>query len=189
MANSDRPKGFTPVKTISGRPWNSMIRSIGVADGEDIFIGDIVNLESGLADPGASNDAAFLGVAVGFGKVNDMSQENTGMFNADNLGKRFYDDSENTHTDWVCYYVPVEDVIFEAQTNAVLSSSPPVVGDTLDLVDGVGNSTTSRSIQEVGDPTNADFTIVEIPGYIDNDITLANARLWVMVTRAEQAFN
>lgn len=184
MANADRPSGFKPVKTMSGRDWNSMIRYIGVADGEDIGIGDILNLESGLADPGATNDAAFLGVAVGFGQV-DADGIPLGPFNPDDLGKRYYDDSASTHTDWVVYYVPADDVVFEVQTNADLDLS---VGDNVDLVDGAVDTTTGRSIQEVGTSTNADFVVVELPKYPDNDNSLANAKVWVMVTRAEQAY-
>lgn len=186
MANVDRPNGFKPVKTLSGRPLNAMVRSIGVADGEDIFIGDILNLESGLADPGATNDAAFLGVAVGFGKVNSMSQYNVGMFNPDALTTRYYDDSANTHTDWVVFYVPVEDVIFEAQTATALTLA---IGDTCDLADAAGSATTGISAQEITTSSNADFTVVEIPDYPDNDHTLVNGRYWVMVTRAEMAFH
>lgn len=186
MANVDRPNGFRPVKTLSGAPWSGLIRTIGVADGEDIFIGDIVNLESGLADPGATDDAALLGVAVGFGKKNAMSAEVQGPFNADDLGKRFYDDSESTHTDWVCYYVPVEDVIFEAQTATALTL---VVGDTCDLADATGDETSGVSRQEITTSTNADFTVVELPKYVDNDHDLVWGRYWVMVTRAEQAYH
>lgn len=185
MANVDRPNGFRPVKTLSGAPVSSLIRYIGVADGEDIFIGDIINLESGLADPGATNDAAFLGVAVGFGKVNADGIP-LGAFNPDSLGTRFYDDSASTHTDWVVYYVPVEDVIFEAQTATALTLA---IGDTCDLSDAAGNETTGVSAQELTTNSNADFTVVEIPKYPDNDHTAVWGRYWVMVTRAEQAFH
>lgn len=184
MANVDRPNGFKAVKTLSGRSVNSDIRYIGVADGEDIFIGDMINLESGLADPMATNDAAVLGSAVGFGKV-DADGIPLGPFNPDSLETRFYDDSANTHTDWVVYYTPAIDTMFEVQTNADLDL---VVGDVVDLVDGTGNSTTGRSIQEVGTSTNADFTVMEIPKYPDNDNALIHAVVWVMVTSAEQAF-
>ena len=184
MANVDRPNGFRPVKTLSGAPWASLIRTVGVADGEDIFIGDIVNLESGLADPGATNDAALLGVAVGFGKV-DGDGNPLGPFNPDDLSKRYYDDSASTHTEWVCYYVPVGDVIFEAQTATALSL---VVGGTCDLADATGDSTSGISRQEITTSTNADFTVVEIPKYVDNDHTAVWGRYWVMVTNAEQAF-
>lgn len=185
MANPDKPRGFTPIKHVSGAPWNGQVRAIGVADGEDIFIGDMVNLESGLADPMATNDAAILGCVVGVGKKADMSAEVGPAFNPDNLTTLYYDDSASTHTDWVVYYVPAQDMIFEAQTNADLDL---VVGDNVDLVDGTGNSNTGRSVQEVGTSTNADFIVVEIPSYPDNDNSLANARVWVQVTRAETAF-
>lgn len=185
MANVDRPNGFRPVKTFSGAPWTSLIRTIGVADGEDIFIGDIVNLESGLADPGATNDAAFLGVAVGFGKV-DASGRPLGAFNPTNLNKRFYDDSESTHTEWVVYYVPVTDCIFEAQTATALTL---VVGDTCDLADAAGDETSGISRQEITTSSNADFEVVEIPKMPDNDPTLVWGRYWVKVVTAEQAFH
>ena len=68
MANKDTPNGFRPVKTMSGAPLTSMIRTCGVADGADIFVGDAVNIESGLAAVGATCDEGFAGVAVGFGK-------------------------------------------------------------------------------------------------------------------------
>ncbi len=185
MANIDRPNGFIPVKTVSGRPMNSVIRYIGVADGEDIFRGDMLNLESGLADPAATDDAALLGVAVGFGQVNADGIP-LGPFNPDALGTRWYDDSAQTHTDWVVYYAPVEDVIFEAQTATALTLA---IGATCDLLDAAGDSTTGRSAQEITTSTNADFTVVEIPHYPNNDNTTVNGRYWVMVTRAEQAFH
>lgn len=185
MANPDKPSGFRPVGTLSGRSWEGTVRYIGVADGEDIFIGDMVNLESGLADPMATDDAAVLGAAVGFGKV-DADGVPLGSFNPADLTTLYYDDSANTHTDWVVYYVPAEDGIFEVQSNADLDLA---VGGACDLVDGAGSATTGRSIQEVGTSTNADFTVVGIPKYPDNDSALANTRYHVMVTRAEQAFH
>lgn len=184
MANIDRPNGFRPVKTLSGAPWTNLIRTIGVQDAEDIFIGDILNLESGQADPGATNDASFLGVAVGFGKV-DAAGKPLGPFNPTNLNKRFYDDSESIHTEWVVYYVPVGDVIFEAQTATALTL---VVGDTCDLADAAGDEASGISRQEITTSSNADFTVVAIPKYEDNDPTAVWGRYWVMVTHAEQAF-
>lgn len=186
MANVDRPNGFTPIKTLSGAPWTSMVRSTGPADGEDIFVGDIVNLESGLADPAATNDSSLLGVVVGVGKVNDMSQEKVGMFNPDNLMLRYYDDSASTHTDYIIHYVPVDDVVFEAQTATALTLVP---GDTCDLSDAAGDATSGISRQEITTDSNSDFTVVEVPNLVDNDNTLVWGRYWVMVTRAEQAFH
>lgn len=183
MANPDRPSGFRPVKTLSGAPVTSVIRAIGVADGEDIFIGDMVNLESGLADPMATNDAAILGCVVGVGKMVDGKAVSS--YDPNNLVPVFYDDSASTHTDYAVFYAPATDCIFEVQSNADLDL---VVGSPCDLVDGAGSETTGRSIQEVGANTNSDFVVVEIPTYPDNDSTLTNTRYWVRVTRAEQAF-
>ncbi len=56
MANVDRPNGFKIVKTLSGAPISSMIRSVGVTDGTDIFVGDLISLTSGLAAVAATND-------------------------------------------------------------------------------------------------------------------------------------
>jgi len=186
MANIDRPNGLRAVKTLSGACLTGMIRAIGVADGADIFVGDPLNLESGLAAPGATNDAAFLGVAVGFGKFGPDGRTPSGPYNPDNLGKRFYDDSESTHTEWCVFYVPAEDVIFEAQTATALTL---VVGDTCDLLYTAGSTTTGQSACELTTNSNADFNVVEISVLPDNDPTLVWGRYYVMFTRAEQAFH
>jgi hypothetical protein len=185
MANIDRPNGFKAVKTLSGAPVSSLIRYIGVTDGADMFIGDLINLASGLGAVAATNDAAILGVAVGFGKV-DADGIPLGPFNPSSLETRYYDDSASTHTEWVVYYIPVGDVILEAQTSTALTLA---IGANCDLLATAGNTTTSRSAQELNTSTNADFTVVEIPKYPDNDNTLVWGRYWVMVTRAEQAFH
>lgn len=186
MANADRPNGLRPVKTLSGAPMTGMIKYVPVADSDNLFIGDLFNLESGLADVAATDDAALLGVCVGFGKV-DGKGIPQGPYNPDNLMERYYNDGSNTHTDWVAYYVPVIDVVFEAQTASALTFA---IGATCDLVDATGgNTTTGISTMELTSSTNADFTVVEIPKYVDNDHTLANGRYWVMVTRAEQALH
>lgn len=177
MANVDRPNGFKFVKTLSGSS-EPVIRTVGVADGADIFIGDALQLSSGLAQRLAV-EGACLGVAVGFGKVNDLQGENFGPFDPDNLTKRYYDDSANTHTDWVVYYIPAEDAIFEAQTDAAATLT---VGEAQDIVVGSGDTTTGLSDMEI-DATaltnDGDVVVVEIPNYADNDHTAAFGRYWV----------
>jgi hypothetical protein len=153
-----------------------------------MFVGDVINLASGLAAVAATNDAAILCVAVGFGKVNADGVP-LGAFNPDNLNVRYYDDSASTHTEWVVYYVPADDVIFEAQTSAAVAAGDQQPGDTLDLLATAGNTTTGISKHELAASSNADFTVVEVPHMPDNDSTAVWGRLWVMVTRAEQAFH
>ncbi len=187
MANSDRPNGFVPVKTLSGGPWTGLIRTIGVADLEDIFVGDMINLESGLADPMATNDADILGAVVGFGKLDPMTGRVNGAFgDPSNLDTIYYDDSASTNTDYVAFYVPADDVLFEVQTATALTLA---VGATCDLSDAAGDTKVGISRQEITTSTNADFMVVEVPDIIGNDNTLVWGRYWVMVRRAEQAFH
>lgn len=178
MANVDRLNGFRAVKTVSGGPVTGLIRTVGVTDSGDIFVGDAISITTGLATPMAV-EGICAGVAVGFGKLN-ATLENGGPYNPDDLMTRYYDDSANTHTDWVCYYVPAEDVIFEAQvddTAAVL-----VVGEAQDILPTAGNTTTGISKHEInGDALNndGDVVVVEIPNIVGNDPELAFGRYWV----------
>ena len=188
MANVDRPNGFKPVGTLSGRPLEGTVRAIGVADGADIYVGDALNLESGLGAVGATNDTAFLGVAVGFGKFEKDGATPTGPFDPLNLDSSgtWYDDSASTHTDWCVFYVPADDVVFEVQTAVALTK---VVGDTADLSVTAGSALTGQSAHEITTASNADFNIVGKVLRPDNEETLVNGRYLVMFTRAEQAFH
>lgn len=175
MANPDRPSGFRPVKTLSGAPWTGMIRSVGVTDAEDIFLGDAISLVSNLGKVMATADLTMLGVAQGFGKVDAASGQYAGAYNPDNLTTLYYDDSASTHTDWRVWYLPFDDMVFEVQSNADLDVA---VGDIVDLVATAGSTATGRSAHEVSAGTT-DFRVVEIPAYPDNDSTLTNTRYWV----------
>ena len=182
MANPDRPNGFKFVRSLSGAPMSGLVRSVGVTDGADMFVGDLISLTSNLAAVAATNDATFLGVAVGFGKVDAASGQYASAYNPDNLTTLYYDDSASTHTEWRVFYVPVDDAIFEVPSNADLDAA---VGDPVDLVATAGNTTTGISAHEVGANTNTDMRIVDIPAYPDNDSTLANTRYHVAITKAE----
>lgn len=184
MANPDKPNGFIPVGTLSGAPWQGAVRTIGVADGEDIFVGDMVNLESGLADPMATNDSSILGAVVAVGRFDDLTGSKGGSFDPTNLSTIFYDDSAHTNTDYFVSIALATDCIYEVQSNADLDL---VVGSPCDLIDATGDTLVGRSHQEVGSNTNSDFVVVDVPDYPDNDSTLANTRYHVRVTRAEQA--
>jgi len=178
VANVDRPNGFHFVKTISGAPVAGMIRSLGVTDGADLFIGDAVSITSGLVARAAVEDA-IAGVIVGFGKKNSMTGSNPQSFNPDALITRWYDDSANTHTDWVAFYIPAEDAIFEAQTDG---TTELVVGEAQDITVTAGSATTGLSGMEINDDAltnDGDVVVVEKPVKPDNDFSEANARYWV----------
>lgn len=183
MANPDRPRGFSAVGTISGRPLMGAVKTIGVTDGADIFVGDFLELASGLAAVAATTLSAGLGVAVGFGKV-DGDGVPLGPFNPNSLETLYYDDSASVHTEWVVYYVPAYDTVFEVQTAVDLDA---VIGDPCDILATAGDAASGRSRQEVTTSTNADFTVVGLPLQVDNDPTLVNAQVYVAVTVADQA--
>jgi hypothetical protein len=182
MANVDKPNGFRFVKTISGASLTGAVRTVGVADGADIFVGDALQLSSGLAQKLAV-EGVCLGVAVGFGKVSgsDANALPLGPFNPDDLTARYYDDSASTHTEWVVYYIPAEDAIFEAQSDG---TTDLVVGEAQDIVDGGGSTTTGVSQMEINDDAltnDGDVVVVQIPvgpGY-DNTASAANRRYHV----------
>ncbi len=186
MANPDRPRGLTPIRSVSGSPVSGLVRSIGVTDGADMFIGDAINLASGLAAVGATNDANFLGVVTGFAKKDPMTGSVGSAIQPDDLSKIYYDDSASVNTDFVCFYVPARDMVFEVQSSADLDL---VVGSPCDLLATAGSTSTGRSAHELAASTNADFSVVEIPDYTDNDSTLTNTRYWVTFTQSETAFN
>jgi len=187
MANVDRPNGFRPVKTLSGAPINSTLRFVGVADAADIFVGDALELASGLAARLTVEDEC-VGVAAGFGKISKGEQNFSGPYNPDTLMTRYYDDSASTHTEWGVWYYPVDDMIFEAQVDDTAETG--VVGEAYDIIVGSGSTTTGLSDMEInGDAltNDGDVVIVEIPNLPDNDHTLAFGRYWVKFTTHEFA--
>lgn len=182
MANVDRPNGFKFVKSISGAPVSALVRVAPVADGADIFVGDALQLSSGRAQKLAV-EGVCLGVAVGFGKVSGTDDNGIplGPYDPDDPGARFYDDSASTHTEWVVYYIPAEDAIFEAQSDG---TTDLVIGEAQDIVDGGGSTTTGVSQMEINDDAltnDGDVVVVDHPkgpGY-DNTASVANRRYWV----------
>ena len=186
MANPDRPSGFKFVKTLSGAPAVSVMRSVGVTDGADMFKNDLISLDTNLGKVAVTNDADFLGVAVGFGKVDPATGEYAGAYNPDDLTTIYYDDSASTHTEWRVFYVPLQDAIFEVQSDTDLDLA---VGDPCDLLATTAGSTvTGISGHQVGANTNTDMRVVDIPAYPDNDSTLANTRYHVAITPAEAIY-
>lgn len=185
MANADRPNGLRLVMSESG-PVTSQVRAIGVTDAADMFRGDALTLTSGLAAVAATNDATFLGVAIGFGKKDPLTGSIGPMNDVQNLEKGYYDDSASTHTDYVVFYVPTRGNVFEVQTNADLDTT---VGANLDLVATAGDTATGQSAHEIGTNTNSDFIVVELPDIPGNDATLTNAVVWVKFNPAECAFD
>lgn len=189
MANPDRPNGFVPVGTLSGAPWQGLVRRVQMADSSadstgnhgDIYVGDPIVLSSGQAIVMDSNDANAVGVCVAVGQVADGATNNeAGAFNPDNLTRKYGNLTDSaTETIWV-YYAPAEDTIFEIQSASDLDLT---LGATADITNTAatahGSRTTGLSSCELTTSSNTDVTVVAIPEYPDNDSTLANTRYHV----------
>ena len=107
MANTDRPRGFTPVRHLNGSPWNGAVEIFyhSTANATAIYKGELVKGATGLAGAGSdpegtyqtivaanSGDQHLLGVAYSFGntpnvalRCNDINAANycpasTGMY-------------------------------------------------------------------------------------------------------------
>lgn len=62
MAVTDTSLGFKPQGRMSGGPWT--IQTFVFKDTETLYKGDMINLESGEADLGATGDTSLVGVAM-----------------------------------------------------------------------------------------------------------------------------
>lgn len=205
MANPDRASGFRPVGTLSGAPWQGMVRRgvMGSGDGtdlwDDIYIGDPVKFDAVIAAgnsavdtliPAISGATDVVGVCVGVGYVSANAENEAGIFNPNDLTKRYGSAADVTTLvpQVYIYYVPTSDVIFEIQSASDLDLTIGSQCDHTLVGSGThGSIVTSQSSVELTTDSNTDVMIVAIPEYPDNDSTLANARYHVVF--ADRAFN
>lgn len=187
MANTDRPNGFRPAKSLLGAPWTALIRKYTAGDRSsdttlnhgDIYVGDVVKLEAsgGTVIPANSTDV-ILGVVVGVGTSDDITHGDAGMFTASNLERRYLPAA----TDGVVYVVPAAGVLFEVQSAADLDLAPGETADiggtadnTLGANEAHGSQSTGKSTEELVSGST-DVVVVENVTSPDNDISLTNAR-------------
>ena len=201
MANTDRPNGFKASKTLSGAPVASMLRKVTVAARSagnasgNIYRGQPIAVsDTGVVTGAASASVDILGVVAGVG-FDNIEHGETGMFEADNLEKRYLADAEAG----VVWYYPAEDVLFEVQTGADLDLSPGMGADFgLTITDfvgtetGHGNVVTGQSLMELSSAnvTGGDVRVVEDVTTPDNDTSITNARHLVkfLKTRYSSSF-
>lgn len=155
MANTNRPTGLSPVKTLIGATWSGQanIYSIAAAYGTDLYIGDPV-ISSGTADTNgvagialAAATGPIRGVIVGLGKFEG------GIFNPDNLNITYRPASDPAV--WYAMVVDDPNAIFEVQENAngtQLAATEVGLNQVLKL--GTGNGYTSGwQLASVSDAT------------------------------------
>lgn len=133
MANANRPSGLSPVKHITGAPFNGQgnIYCILAADTNGYAIGDPV-ISGGSADGNgvasitiATATSAIRGVILGLGTSEG------GIFNPNNLNSTTRPAAAQT-TNWYAIVADSPDIIFEVQE---------VTGGTQLAAGDVGNNT------------------------------------------------
>lgn len=116
MANANRPSGLSPVKHLTGAPFNGQgnIYQIAAADTNAYAIGDPV-ISSGSGDangvPGITIAAAtgpIRGVILGLGVAE------SGIFNPQNLDQTIRPSGAKS-VDWYAIVADSPDIIFEVQ--------------------------------------------------------------------------
>lgn len=119
MANANRPNGLSPVKHLTGAPFNGQanIYQIAAADTHGFAIGDPV-ISSGSGDangvPGITLAAAtgpIRGVILGLGTME------SGIFNPAGLDTTVRPAAAQA-TDWYAMVADSPDIIFEVQEHA-----------------------------------------------------------------------
>lgn len=139
MANANRPTGLSPVKHITGAPYNGQANLYSIADayGTALAVGDPVGL-SGSADgngvPGIilGTTGTIVGVIVGLGLL-ENSLANPG--NLDQIIR-----PATAAGIWYAMVADSPDLIFEAQEDSVGGALTAAnVGQNASLISGTNN--------------------------------------------------
>lgn len=145
MANLNAPNGFSPVKQLTGAPFNNQINAyyVPATDGTAIGIGDVVKLAAGTTFDAPSNQNLKnvtrlttpatdvpVGVVVGFN------------FNPDNLMQK----GRAANTARIVYVADSPETLFAAQSDATgiaaanIGLNATITVGTVDAVTGVTNA-------------------------------------------------
>lgn len=143
MANVDNPSGFTPVRYLSGAPYNGATNRYALlaTDNTATFVGDLVIPGGSATADGvpsiaqaAATNALILGAVVGF----EVDPTNLGLL---------YRTASTLRYALVC-----DDpyVLYEAQEDSVGAAlTVDDVGENCDIVVGSGNTTSGISAMEI----------------------------------------
>lgn len=198
MANTNRPNGFTPVKHLTGAPYNGQANIYEVAAGETIpvFVGDLVKLsnsaatgpypavEAPVAAAAATGD--YVGVVVGIYPAGvDPTSDN--FLSTGNLS--LAPNYRAASTKQLVLVADSPDLIFEAQADAAIAVAS--MGLNVGVVEGdgtasLGSTTTGRSGMQVNGGSEAvtstlPLQIMGYPSRPDNEINALYNRVYVRI--------
>lgn len=199
MANTNRPNGFTPVRTLSGAPWSGKVKEylIPSADGTAVYVGQPVKLDGSSGAAGtvvngrncegmatciaAAAGDRLLGVVVGF--VADPAY--------------LIPDYRRASTNRIALVCDDADVVYQAQEDSVGGSiAAASVGLSTDMVVGSGSTATGRSgamldSSDVATDTGGQFRLLGLVRIPDATSTsgenqLGNYAKWEVVINEPQ---
>jgi hypothetical protein len=167
MANVDKVKGFIPVSTVSGSPWQSAVQQYELSTTHlALGVGDLVTMAAtGALNLFAAGDAQLMGVVVGV--INHGASEVLGK-----KGDHFLSDSEPTRTGINSKSVPVDTagtILVCTAPDVILEGSEDGDTDPLELAD-IG-----QNIEIIGGGPNATTGISDM--YIDSSTHNTTATL------------
>ena len=185
MANTSR-KGFWPVGTVSGSPWQGSVKRFnhGVGEGGVIGVGDMVTqMTTGNANLAVAATTNLLGCMVSREVILKQRPIGTAMAlsgqTAVDLSRKHITSLENT----ALYVCTAPDAIYEVEA---ANGTPTIalIGENVDMFHVAASTTTgmSAAVVDVGNPveSSAQFKIVGLVERADNEAA-ANMKVLVMV--------
>ena len=179
MANANRPMGLSPVKTITGAPYNGQARvyAILAADTNGYAIGDPVASVAGGGDA-SGNAAITIGVAGAAirGVIVGLADRKDAFVKVGNLDSIVRPAAAQS-TDWYALVVDDPTVIFEIQeVNSGTPLAAADIGLNANFVAGANNGFysgfTLDNATELGTAT-LNLKILELVQRADNEIGAA----------------
>ena len=176
MPNVDSATGVTPVRYLSGAPYNGAVNRycVPATDGDAIYIGSLVKL-AGSAD---ADGVPTVAVVAATGSLTIGPVVSVEPVTADSLIYRA------ASTLRYVYVADDPNLVFSVQCNGTLTAT--MIGNVCDLSAATtGTTATGRSLTEAllsavsasGDGTE-DFLIVRASPRVGNEVG-ADARIWV----------
>ena len=166
MANVDRPRGFTPIGTLSGSPWQASIEQIECdATHAAIGVGDLIEMTAdGYPDilTAGATDSGVFGVVVGINVVGSGFNATTGK-----RGDNHISATEPTlvgantrtlplNTAGSLFVATAPDLLMVGQEDG--DTTPLTlagIGANVDIVNPGADSTTGNSLMEIDSDTVA----------------------------------
>tara|TARA_R100001594_G_scaffold150490_1_gene211903 strand:- start:1372 stop:1935 length:564 start_codon:yes stop_codon:yes gene_type:complete len=155
MANDDAPRGFWPIRHLTGGTIRTTEHTIASGYGTGIFQGDIVKLVAGGGIEASAAGNRSLGVFAGVSYVDSEGNQ---------VYKKYWPAS-TTATSIKAYVYDDPNIVFGVQSAG--STVAADVGNLGDHVAGTGSTTTGRSAHELNGSTGTAYAGFRVLGKVD----------------------